>query len=600
MKISQNWLQIFFDVQLPDSQTLADALTFHAFEIESVEGDVLDVKVTPNRGHDALSHRGIAKEISAILNIPLKGDPLREPVSLEPKTDIVKVTIEDPKLCPRFTGAYIRGLKVGPSPEWLRARLEAVGQKSINNIVDATNYIMFDMGQPLHAFDVEKLGKKGESYAITVRLAKKGEKLIGLDDKEYRLTSSMLVIEDANAGNVVSIAGIKGGKPTGIDETTTDMFLEAANWNGVTIRKTSQALKLRTDASERFQQVISPELAARGIRAAVELILQIAGGELTGFIDEYPSSQKPRKVSISVEQVNAVLGTNLTKRNIAEVFDRLGFVYTCDEATPHRMFEVDVLFERLDLTIPEDLIEEIARIVGYDKIPAAPLPVFPKKPDVNANFYAAEKARENLIAKGYSEVFTSVFAEKGERAVANKVGGEKPYLRTTLVDGLREAHERNVRNKDLLGLKEIKIFEIGTVWNDGKEMMMLGTAEPAGVREEPLLPSGDTISRYEELPTSTTERYEPFSKYPFIVRDIAMWMPEDPDGVSKALAIFANEAGMLLRHVHLFDQFKKDGRASYAFRLVLQSFEKTLTDEEANAVMQHIYAAVKASGWEVR
>ena len=151
-----------------------------------------------------------------------------------------------------------------------------------------------------------------------------------------------------------------------------------------------------------------------------------------------------------------------------------------------------------------------------------------------------------------------MFAEKGERAVANKVGGEKPYLRTTLVDGLREAHERNVRNKDLLGLKEIKIFEIGTVWNDGKEMMMLGTAEPAGVRGEPLLPSGDTISRYEELPTSTTERYEPFSKYPFIVRDIAMWMPEDPDGVSKALAIFANDAGMLLRHVHLFDQFKKN------------------------------------------
>lgn len=596
MKISREWLQTFFDTSLPDAQQLADALTFHAFEIESVEGDVLDVKVTPNRGHDGLSHRSIAKELSAILNIPLKQDPLRETVSLEPKTNALLVTIEDAKLCPRFTGAYIKDVRIGPSPEWLLKALEAVGQKSINNIVDITNYVMFNIGQPLHAFDVGKLKQKDNIRALNIRLGKYGETLLGLDEKKYTLTPTMLVIEDANAEEVVSIAGIKGGKPTGIDEKTTDMFLEAANWNGVTIRKTSQALKLRTDASDRFQQVISPEFAAYGTAAAAKLITEIAGGEIVGFVDEYPSPQKSWSVSVSTSKVNKVLGTTLTESDVGDAFARLGFLYKQKEET----FIVDVPFERLDITIPEDLIEEVARIVGYDKIPAAPLPAFPKKPEINSNFYAAEKAREELIARGYSEVLTSVFAEKGERAVANKVGGEKPYLRTTLVDGLREAYELNVRSRDLLGLKEIEIFEIGTVWNGGKEVIMLGTADSTGVREEPLRISGDTISRYEELPTSTTERYEPFSKYPFIVRDISMWMPEDPGGVSKVLAIFANEAGMLLRHVNLFDQFKKDGRASYAFRLVLQSFEKTLTDEEANAVMQHIYAAVKASGWEVR
>src|SRR3989344_5366249 len=209
------------------------------------------------------------------------------------------MTIEDAKLCPRFTGAYIKGVRVGPSPDWLRKQLEAVGQKSINNVVDITNFVMFNIGQPLHAFDAGKLTDKGSTRALTIRLAKKGEKLLGLDDKEYELAPSILVIEDANAGVIASIAGIKGGKPTGIDETTKDIFLEAANWNGVTIRKTSQALKLRTDASDRFQQVISPELTAYGTQAAAKLIAELAGGEIVGYVDEYPTPQKSWSVSVS-------------------------------------------------------------------------------------------------------------------------------------------------------------------------------------------------------------------------------------------------------------------------------------------------------------
>src|SRR3990167_7003736 len=156
MKISRNWLQTYFEKPLPEAQALADALTFHAFEIESVENDILDVKVTPNRGHDCLSHRGIAKELSAILEMPMKADSLREAVSLEPRTGEVAVAIETP-LCPRYIAGYIKGVKVGPSPDWLRNSLESVGQRSINNVVDATNYVMFNLGQPLHAFDAGQL-----------------------------------------------------------------------------------------------------------------------------------------------------------------------------------------------------------------------------------------------------------------------------------------------------------------------------------------------------------------------------------------------------------------------------------------------------------
>ena len=593
MKISREWLQTYFEKPLPKAEALADALTFHAFEIESVEGEILDVKVTPNRGHDALSHRGIAKELSAILKLPMKGDPLRETVSLEPKTDVVQVRVEDAKLCPRFTGAYIRGIKVGPSPAWLREALGSIGQKSINNVVDATNYVMFNIGQPLHAFDAAKLAKKGDSYAMTVRLAKKGEKLMGLDDKEYQLSPAMLVIEDANAKSVVSIAGIKGGKPTGIDEKTTDMFLEAANWDGVTIRKTSQALKLRTDASERFQQVMSPELAAYGLRAAADLIVELAGGEAVGYVDEYPNPQKKMQVGVSTEKVNKVLGTALSDADIADAFTQLDLPFKQQGSE----FTIDVPFERLDLTIPEDLIEEVARIVGYDKIPSVELPPFSKKPEVNPNFYAAEKAREELIAQGYSEVYTSVFAEEGERGVLNKVGGEKPYLRTTLVDGLKDALERNSRNNDLLGLQDVHLFEIGTVWKDGKEITMLGMADSEGVRESPL--KSANANAYENLLTSTLERYQPFSKYPFIVRDVSLWVPADtaPDDV---LSLIRKHAGELLVRSEAFDTFTKGGKTSLAFRLVFQSFDRTLTDEDANARMESVYQAVKKQGWEVR
>jgi phenylalanyl-tRNA synthetase beta chain len=603
MKISRAWLQTYFENPLPDAAALADALTFHAFEIESIstydfvnggKDSLLDVKVTPNRGHDCLSHRGIAKELSATLNVPMKSDPLRLPSKVT-TSDVVTVVIQNPELCARYIAGYIRGVKVGPSPEWLRTSLEAIGQRSINNVVDATNYVMFDLGQPLHAFDAGRLVQKNRRYSIVVRKARAGEEMLALDEKEYALADTMLVIADQSADVSIGIAGVKGGMPAGITEATTDIIIESANFDGVSVRKTAQALKLRTDASARFEQVISPELAAYGMRAVAALIAQLAGGEVVGFADEYPKPQEKRTISVSLKKINAVLGTKLAMQDIADVFARLNLV----NREAGGMFTVDVPFERLDLAIPEDLVEEVGRMIGYDKAPATELPAFPGKPEINKDFYAEEHARENLISKGYSEVYTSVFADKGERIVANKVDGTRHFLRATLIDGLREALEKNTRNKDLLGLKEVKLFEIGTIWRGGKEITTVGIADAQGVRERELTTSDVVTSEYDDLPLSSTERYETFSKYPFIVRDIALWVAAEANA-DDVLQIIRAHAGDLLVRSEKFDEFKRDDKISFAFRLVFQSSGKTLTDAETNAVMEKIYAAVKQKGWEVR
>lgn len=556
----------------------------------------MDVKVTPNRGHDALSHRGIAKELSAILKLPMSNDPFAVRPVLAPVTADVSVDIQRTDLCKRYVAGHIVGVKVGPSPSWLKARLEAVGQRSINNVVDATNFVMFNLGQPLHAFDAGKLG----SLSLGVRAAKDGEVMVALDKKSYTLQPSTLVITAADVP--VGIAGIKGGMPAAIDETTTDIVIESANFDGVCVRRSAAALKLRTDASARFEQLLSPELAAHGMLAVAALIQELAGGELKGFVDVYPEPQKPAYAAVTVEKVSRILGTQLTAADIADTFSRLGFAYK-EEAG---VFEVHSPFERLDIGIPEDLVEEVARIIGYDKVPAVPLPKSEKAPEINKNFAAAEAAREELVAKGYSEVYTSVFADKGERTVLNKVDSVRPSLRESLLPGLQEALIKNKVNKDLLGLAEIKLFEIGTVWKGGKETVMLGTVSEIGPRPtSPGLEASEkvlepiTVDHYQDLPLSTAVRFEQFSKYPYIVRDIAMWTPTGTDA-NEILADLKKGAGELAHKVVLFDRFEKEGKISLAYRIIFQSFDRTLTEAEVNQIMATVSGILVDKGFEIR
>jgi phenylalanyl-tRNA synthetase beta chain len=579
---------------LPESLALADALTFHAFEVESVENDLLDIKVTPNRGHDCLCHRGIAKELSAILDIPMKNDDLRQRIELGPKTDEVAVEIEDPVLCPRYIAALIHGVTVRQSPDWLQDRLNSIGQRPINNIVDSTNYVMFRLGQPLHAFDANKLEKKDARFKIHVRKARMGETIKTLDAKDYALSDDMQLIVDGNTDIPIGIAGVKGGFGARVSESTTDLIIESANFNGPSVRKAAAALKLRTDASIRYEQELSPTLAMFGMKAVVELIEQVASGELVGYSSDYALAPERKKVAASLKGINGILGSEFSSEQVADSLRRLDLAHLEKGGE----FEIHVPFERLDLAIPEDIAEEVGRIIGYGTIEPKQLPHLRKKPHVNANFNSEEEMRERLIEKGYSEVYMSVFAEKGERVVANKVDGVRPFLRTSLKNGLQEAYERNMRNKDLLQLTEVRLFEIGPVWKKGRETTMVATADASGIKEEALSPK--EAREYKDLPLSRADRYATFSKYPFIVRDIAMWVPKATTEKEIVDIIVKHAGELLVRLPQKFDEFKKGDRTSFAFRLIFQSFDRTLTDFDANERLESVAKALREKGFEIR
>ena len=310
MKVSRKWLQKYIEEELPSVGVIADKLTMSAFEIESIENDdVIDVKILPDRAHYALSHYGVAADIAVAFGYTLK--PKNEIKLPQPARTVLAVEIEDPKLCRRYTGAIIKGIKVGQSPAWLKESLEAIGQRSINNIVDATNYVMFSVGQPTHVFDLNKLEINPSAdggYKIAVRKLTGDEKIVALDNKPYELKSGTLVIADGNSGKTLAIAGVKGGAEASVDLNTTDILLESASFDPVMVRKTGRSLGLVTDAQKRFENELTPELAIQGLSDLIKLIMEIAGGTIEGYVDVYPKPVKPFKLGVSLREINEILG----------------------------------------------------------------------------------------------------------------------------------------------------------------------------------------------------------------------------------------------------------------------------------------------------
>lgn len=603
MKISLKWLQNYFDEPLPSAEAINDALTFHAFEVEESSGDYLDVKVLPNRAADCLSHRGLAKELAAILNLPLKMDPLREPTPSLPHTDKLSVNIEDKEKCLRYMGALVKGVKIGSSPQWLRESLEAVGQRSINNVVDATNYVMLNIGQPLHAFDADKLVEKEGSYRIGVRNAKEGETITTLSNETFTLTPAILLITDANADVPIGIAGVKGGKVAEVSAGTTNLVIEAANFDGTLTRRAAQALKLFTDASLRFQNRPSPELVAYGMQDVLKLIVQIVGGEVVGVVDVYPKPQEQHSTTVSVEKINQILGSQLTGAEVGGVFSRLQLPYKEEGG----VFEVIVPFERIDLTIPEDLAEEVGRVIGYDRLEATELPAVPKAPNQD-RYRGIERMKDQLVEQGYTEVSTQSFAPKGDITLANPLDKARPALRRSLEENLKEALTRAKYNAPLVLTpgQTPKLFEVGSVFPKEGEFLELRMTEKvvawgdaAGVSDNLTVAKLEDYGKDYVPKQYTLGAYKPFSVYPFIARDIALWVPgaTEPTTIEKLLR---EHAGDLLVRLDQFDRFEKEGRTSLAFRLIFQSLERTLTEVEVNEIMEKIYTVLRTEGMEIR
>jgi phenylalanyl-tRNA synthetase beta chain len=469
MKISLDWLREYVAVDLPRAE-LADRLTMIGWVPETVEekdGDlVFDLESYANRP-DALGHLGVAREVATMLGRPLleRDWPL---VDLpEATAGIADVQIESEALCPRYCGLVVRGVKVGPSPDWLRRRLEAMGLKPINNVVDVSNYVCFGTAQPIHTFDLGRIG----GGRIVVRKAKRGETLVDLDGRTLDLSPDMLVIADES--RPVALAGVIGGQASGITESTRDVFIESANFDPVSIRKTAKKLGLQTDASYRFERGADISFAPKGALMAASLLCAMGGRASRGLIDRFPRPPKPRTVRLRLRRVAELLGVDIPESFVVETLGRLGFRV---ESAARHAWHVEVPTFRVDIAREADLIEEIARFYGYDKIPAEVTPVGSFDLGVNRTRERLARVREALLAQGFDEVINWSFSDPeresaaggGREAVAvqNPISQRASVLRTTLLPGLVENAARNLHR----GLEGVHVFELGNVyaWEEEK------------------------------------------------------------------------------------------------------------------------------------
>lgn len=464
MKASYNWLKDFVDFNLPPTE-LAHALTMAGLEVEAVkdfDGDVIfDIGVTPNRP-DCLSIRGIAREISSLLEIPFK-DISAEVKKEDGKGPVVEIEISE--LCPRYSSRIVRGVKPGPSPQWLAKRLESCGIRSTSAIVDVTNYVLLEIGQPMHAFDLAKLA--GEK--IVVKQAGGISTFTTLDDEERKLSKEMLLIWDAE--KPVAVAGVMGGLNTEVSQSTVDILLESAYFKPSSVRRTSRALGLSTESSYRFERGVDIEAVTLALNRAAQMIAEIAGGQISSLTDEYPEPFKPRTISLTPARVNSVIGADIGESFIKKTLKNLGFrTERAGEA-----FSVTPPSFRNDVEMEVDIVEEIARLYGYDKIPSTLPTMQMSAVPVHKTQELIKTMKDSMVKSGFSEVINYSFlnpdaldklnlpSDDDRRNliyIKNPLRKEDSAMRTTLIPALLNNVSMNLNR----GEKMLRLFEISNVF----------------------------------------------------------------------------------------------------------------------------------------
>jgi phenylalanyl-tRNA synthetase beta chain len=611
---------------------------------------ILDVEITPNRG-DLLSHFGLAREIAALTNGVVAAPKAfgAEPNNLPPATTPVKISA--PQECPFYSARPIENVKVGPSPDWLRAKIESVGIRSINNVVDVSNFVMLELGQPTHAFDADKL-----SGAINVRLAREGEKFLALDGKIYALTPENLVIADDE--RAVGIAGVMGGEESGVTESTRNVLLESAYFLPASIRQTARNLNLPSDASYRFERGVDPQMILPASRRATELICEIAGAKSAatiGAAGELPPN--PPDVSLRYEGLDQLLGIHIEPATADGILTRFGLGKSDSTGGPRWK----IPSYRRDLQREVDLIEEIIRAYGIEKIPSADRSRFTPLSEADRNFDFETKLRRDLIALGLTEARTSSLIARSELAKANgaielrnPLSEDHVALRTSLIAGLLGAVARNIR----AGAERIALFEIGNAFAppNGEQQRKLAIAlcgqvasakdwrgakkrqldffdlkgafnalaafefrrsqQPGFVLMVEIFYETERIGHGGQLSATTSatapvlvaeidlarmaqakkgaERFKEIDRYPEVTRDIAMFVgPKVTHAEILGAIAAANEP--LLEKVELFDLFmENDGKKapemkkSLAYSLTYRDKNRTLTSEEVSAVHARI------------
>jgi phenylalanyl-tRNA synthetase beta chain len=506
MKVSYNWLKEFVDVATSPEE-VASRLALSGTNIASIEtgahGAVIDAEITSNRP-DCLGMLGIAREVGAIYRLPLKTS---SPKPSESKTtrasDAIKVKIEAQDLCGRFTARVIRGVKIQPSPKWLKDRLEAAGTTSINNVVDISNYVMLELGHPLHTFDYDLV----RDHSIVVRRAKPGEKIKTLDGIERTVDANICMVCDGDGSRPVGIGGIMGGAETEISFSTKNVLIECAWFDPISIRRAARSLRLHTEASTRFGRGADPEMAEFASRRAAELILQLAGGELlSGVVDVYPGRRAAKKITITRAELLRVMGADVPDKDLETILSALGFAPVRVDQTRGAANSLLAAWEctqsswRADVEREIDLIEEVARVHGLDKFPPR-LPASRSGAARLPHYEAETRLRELLIGLGYHEVLTipHVAEERNElfrppdatpAKLANPLSEEAGVLRSTGAVTMASAIEWNLNH----GQRNACLFEIGSHYRfvDGKpvETRVLsigatGAARPQALYDSP-------------------------------------------------------------------------------------------------------------------
>jgi phenylalanyl-tRNA synthetase beta chain len=603
--------------------------------------DVLELEVTPNRP-DCLAVYGVARELHAVTRAPLRPDPSDDDPEASGERgaeEYLSVSVEDHALCPRFSVRVFTEVTVAPSPLWLRARLIAAGQRPISNVVDITNYVMLLLGQPMHAYDLDRLA----GPALHVRSAREGERLRTLDGEERVFDSDAVLVCDASGPS--GIGGIMGGAASEVSDSTTTVAMEAATWNGPNILKTSSKLALRTEASTRFEKQLHPELALRAQRLAARLMVELCGARLApGTIDAAAPEPQPRRVTLRSARLEGLLGEAIDLDESSAILARLGFGVERRESD----LEVEVpYFRDGDVQREADLIEEVARVHGLERLPTT----LPAREDAVGGLTRVQRLRrqaEDLLrGRGLSEVVTFSFVSPQATAklrlppddartralmIANPLSEDQSAMRTTLLPGVLEVTRHNVARD----VRELKLFETGRVFlskgadelpeerlhvialltgawepkaflHPGRAAEVLIETKDAGYLGElhPLVARSFGLAELERPPalfevdlglalnaaTKKERRYEDLITYPSVLQDIAVVIDEAIEARTVLECVQAAGAPELSA-ARIFDLYRGEqigeGRKSLALRLEFRSPERTLTDEEVAVVRERV------------
>lgn len=616
---------LVLDASLKVGTPLAKAL--------GLDQPVLDLAIPANRS-DLMSVRGLAWEIGAMFGKTAKF-PETKLVEASSKNP-VSVRVTDPKLCSLYSARTIRGVKLQSSPMWLQAQLWAAGMRPINAVVDVTNYVMLLYGQPLHAFDANLV-----NGAITVRTAQAKETLVTLDGETRQLNPSMLIIADA--AGPIALAGVKGGQSTGVTDATTDIILESAIFDSVSIRKTSRKLGLISEASKRYEKGLWPSLTMEASRVAAAMIADMCGGSVEPVVVVGNAKTEPRTVSLNPNYIPERLGLKVSTAKSKTILSKLGFTVSGTST-----WNVIIPDWRPDVSLAEDIVDEIGRMVGYEKVPDE-MPTIEIGKEIPQGVRFQEELKNILADMGFTEVISHAFYSAKEAAkveaahfeVSNPLDAEQQMLRNSLKPQIVETLKRQANAG-----ADAMIFEIGLVFNPERSGAIdrqqyrklalgithkgegqlnqtqqifqdkLGTKlPPQGLSIEGpergrmiefcefdlhALMAAANLTLAEWNPDQhavKNVRYRELSKFPAVTRDIAFWWPKQESDIAQLIDGLGIE---LLKEYSQKDTFTKDGRTSYAYTFVYQSPDRTLTKTEVDGIEKTVKQALEGAGATIR